>query len=474
MTSLPTHHLELQTDLRIVFFELTGGFGEKIEHSPITVVTRHSYLEFAQKGPHPYCIIIGSNDVHKAHRLVKSLRADGKASLTPIFSFKSLGEPTDRLLDGIVETVADASERAAGIIKALDELDEQSLNGSDSDTYRLLAMLYSRPDGLLEPYRHWQDRAYYGYPMVDAMFGKSAGAALLESLNEHRLIEPARLVDRLRHCPKCDGVHLNYVDVCPNCGDLDIVNQPFLHCFACGHVAPEVAFFSQEALICPNCKGRLRHIGSDYDRPLENYHCHGCGHVFIEPAISCRCMHCGAANNTEALIPRQIHAYHLTRKGRISATTGSIEDIFSLFDSMNNVNSMVFESILEWLLSLCRRHDEEQFSLIVIRLVNIMELTDQLGRYKIKEIVDEFARRVRELIRTTDLTTRTNQYTLWLLLPKTHPQGNQIVLDRILGIKTQGDVHLQLATTSYHAPSQTLKAETAKLLMARLQSEVLE
>nr|WP_309294963.1 hypothetical protein [Aeromonas caviae] len=26
-------------------------------------------------------------------------------------------------------------------------------------------------------------------------------------------------------------------------------------------------------LLCPNCFSRLRHIGSDYDRPLENYRC---------------------------------------------------------------------------------------------------------------------------------------------------------------------------------------------------------
>jgi GGDEF domain-containing protein len=226
--------------------------------------------------------------------------------------------------------------------------------------------------------------------------------------------------------------------------------------------------------MCPNCKGRLRHIGSDYDRPLENYRCQKCEHIFIEPAVSCRCMHCGTASDPEALVPKPIHAYQLTEKGRISAITGSVEDIFSLIDNLNNVNPIIFESILDWLLSLCKRHADEQFSLIVIRIVNVVEITNQLGRHKAKELIDEFARRVRELIRSTDLTTRTNQDILWLLQPKTPPKGNQIVLNRILNLQTEGETGLQLAITSHHAPSQSINAETSKLLMARLQSEVLE
>ena len=474
MTSLPTLQTNYLTGQSIVFFELTSGFDEKIQDSALHIITVQNYLEFIQKGLQPHCFIIGSNDSHMALTLIKSLRADAKLGLIPLFSFSSFGDPTDRLLDGIVQNAKEATTKAAAITEALGEIDDEYLDESNSETYRLLALLYSRPTDLLEPYRHWRNESYYRFPLIDTMFGETDGPALIEGLIDHRLVEPSRLIDRLRQCPKCNGAHLNYIDICPNCGAIDIVNQPFLHCFACGHVAPEELFFSQDALMCPNCKGRLRHIGSDYDRPLENYHCRECEHIFIEPTVSCHCMHCGGASDPDALVPKLIYAYQLTEKGRISATTGSMEDIFSLFDNLNNVNPIVFESILDWLLSLCRRHDDEHFSLIVIRMVNVMELTDQLGRHKAKELIDEFARRVRELIRSTDLTTRTNQNTLWLLLPKTPPSGNQIVLSRILDIQTEGQVGLQLSTTSYHAPSQSIEAETTKLLMARLQSEVLE
>ncbi|MBN2514165.1 MAG: diguanylate cyclase, partial [Sedimentisphaerales bacterium] len=453
---------------------LTGGFDDKIQGDSLFILKTQDYQEIKQKGIKPYCFVVGSNDGLKALTLIKNLRADPKLGLIPLFSFTSFGDPTDRLLDAIVKDVKEATEKAADIIQALKKIDVEYMEESGSDTYRMLALLYSRPVDILVPYRHWQNESYYRFPLIDAIFGGVTGSALIEGLLDRKLVETSQLIDRLRLCPKCNGAHLNYIDVCPNCGAIDIIHQPFLHCFACGHVAPEKSFFTQDALICPNCKGRLRHIGSDYDRPLENFHCRECGHIFVEPAVSCHCMHCGTASDPDALAPRPIYSYQLTEKGRISATTGSVEDIFSLFDNLNYVNPIVFESILDWLLSLCRRHTDEHFSLIAIRMVNLIELADKIGRHKTKELIDEFARRVRELIRSTDLTTRTNQNTLWLLLPKTPPSGSQIVLNRILDIQTESEIGLQITTASYHAPSQSIDAETTKLLMARLQSEVLE
>ena len=472
MISLPSLHTNNQIKNPIVFFELTDGFDKNFRDNSLFVLKMQDYQEIDKKGLQPYCFIVGSNDAHKAQTLIKNLRANNRLGLIPLFSFTSFGDPTDKLLDGIVKNVKEADEKASAINEALKKIDTEYMEESNSDTYRLLALLYSRPAALLEPYRNWQNESYYNFPLIDVMFGKTNEASLIEELSDRKLVEKSHLIDRLRLCPKCNGTHLNYIDVCPNCGAIDIVNQPFLHCFACGHVAPEETFLVQGTLMCPNCRERLRHIGSDYDRPLENYCCHECSHIFIEPGVSCHCMHCGNACDPDTLIPKPIHAYQLTEKGRISATTGSVEDIFSLFDNLNNVNPAVFESILNWLLSLCKRHDDEHFSLIVIRLVNVMELTDQLGRHKTKELIDEFAIRVRELIRSTDLTTRTNQNTLWLLLPKI--KGARTVLDRILDIQTEDDVGLQLVTTSYHATSQSIEDETTKLLMARLQSEVLE
>lgn len=461
-------------DHRVVYFALTRTFEAMVEGGAKRVVTYQNFGEYQQDGVVPDCIVIGSDDDLQASELAYDLRSHPASALKPIFLLLSGGPSAEQLCDGVIQTIDEAVDKAAAINHRIGELDQESLNGPDGAVYRMLALLYSRKGEILTPSVDWRYKTYYRFPLADALDDAHSGTSLLQSLMDRQLIAPVRLIDRLRQCPKCSNAHINYVDVCPQCAGIDIVNKPFLHCFVCGHVAPEDDYLTQGMLQCPKCSTNLRHIGSDYDRPLENFQCDECSHIFIEPAVSCRCMQCASVSTPDELTPKPIYSYQLNQKGRISAQTGLIEDVFSMFDSLNNVNAAYFESILDWLLSLCRRHSEEQFSLIVLRMKNLVELTDRLGRKKIRDMLDEFARRVRELIRSTDLTTRTNQYTLWILLPKTHDEGNHVVLGRIAEIKTVEESGLDLGMISYHAPSQMIKDETAKLLMARLQGEVME
>jgi GGDEF domain-containing protein len=460
--------------LCIVGFALAPKYRAEPLPAGCRVLNFDGYLHYIKARPEASCFVIGTDNADKGCKLLKNLRAEAATALQPIFLLNALGDPADRMSDGVVGSITEAVAQAAEITPLLRELDAQSLADPDNDTYRLLGYLYSRPKLSLEPWCHWRNRKFYAYPLVDAMLGLTGDQALLQNLVERKLISPVRLADRLRHCPKCDGTHLNYIDTCPGCGGIDIRQKPFLHCFTCGHVAPEEQYFSSGVLVCPKCAARLRHIGADYDRPLENYQCNGCDHVFIEPLVSARCMHCHTPSSPDELVPRPVHAFQLTEKGRISARTGALEDMFSLIDNLNTVTVAYFVSVLDWLLSLCRRHDEEQFSLVGIRIRNIVELTDRVGRHKVRELMDEFARRVHALIRSTDLAARMNQYTLWLLLPKTDIKGNKVVLDRIMELRSDDQTGLQLAATSYHAPSQMIPKETAKLLLARLEGMIAE
>jgi GGDEF domain-containing protein len=416
------------------------------------------------------CFLVATQDPVQALDLVRRLRAEKTAGLRPIYLAAALGDPVAALCDGVAATVAEAWDKAREAARLLAELDPAGLADGGNDVYRLLGFLYARPEAVLAPDGSWRSEKIYTYPLADALLDESEEA--VANLVQRKLLAPAQLVDRLRHCPKCDGAHLNYIDTCPNCAGIDIAQKPFLHCFTCGHVGPEERFLSQEKLVCPQCATALRHIGADYDRPLENFQCSGCGHVFIDPAVTARCLHCGQASAPDTLIARPVHAYRLTDQGRQSARTGDVEDVFSMLDSLNNVSRAYFESILDWLLALCRRHKEEQFSLVAVRIANIVALTDRIGRYQVRNLMDEFVRRVRELIRTTDLTTRTSQHTLWLLLPKTHASGQQTVRERILGLRADDPTGLRLVTAGFHAPSQMIAGEKARLLLARLEGEI--
>ena len=227
-------------------------------------------------------------------------------------------------------------------------------------------------------------------------------------------------------------------------------------------------------LNCPGCAARLRHIGTDYDRPLENYVCNGCDHTFIEPQVIARCQHCEAENKPEDLVPIQVHSLEITERGRMAVRSGSLMDVVELPDIHNSLDTSHFEFIVDWSLALCLRYPEERFSLIGIQLQNIIELTDKLGKYRVTELIDGFISRIR--IDTTDLITRTGQYNFWILLPKTDSRGCDIVFKRLTEVKTHAiqeeDITLEFDAVTFSAPGDIRANEPANLLLARLEREM--
>jgi GGDEF domain-containing protein len=171
-------------------------------------------------------------------------------------------------------------------------------------------------------------------------------------------------------------------------------------------------------------------------------------------------------------VPRQVYALRLAERGRLAARTGSLEDIYALFDNLNYTRPQFFEALVDWLLAVCRRHTEERFSLLGIRLRNVLELTDRIGRYRTAEVVDEFAARLRETVRKTDLSTRTDQRTLWILLPKTECPACTILLTRLEEIRKNSrqpeGIGLEFDVVTFSAPADMLPEESSAVLLARL------
>jgi hypothetical protein len=415
--------------------------------------------------------MVDTRDVQRAEATVQALRTDPATCLLPVFLARDLGPRLGELCDGIPSDHQDRNAHLQRVRHRMQKLaPDVERQGQD---FRLLAFLYCRPEELLAPIEDWQHRAIYTYPLAEAMAdeGRRAGA-WLKQLVERRYLEPERLVGRVRHCPACEACHHNYVDICPHCTSMAIESKPFLHCFTCGHVAPEEAFIKEGLLACPHCRARLRHIGADYDRPMDNYLCRDCGQSCVEPHVVAQCLGCGTRNEPDKLIPEDIHALRLSERGRAAARTGSLEDIYALLDNLNYVRTPYFESLVDWLHGLCRRYNEELFSLLGIRLKNIETLTDRLGRHRTAELIDAFAVRLRESIRLTDLTTRSSKRNLWILLPKTGAVGRDILKSRIVELKAHTrqaeDVALDFDIAAYTAPDDMLPDEPARLTMARI------
>lgn len=418
----------------------------------------------------PDAVIIKTGIIENDENILKEIRRNPQLCLVPVFVAKTVSSYYDFVHDGIFTTYPE-------IIKKIDKIHERVLNLNykdmmESQDYRLLAFLYSRNTDLL-PLKNPLFPKIYIFPIAELLGDPDNDVfTWISRYSERGLLAPEKLIDRIRLCQKCEWSHLNFVDICPACQSLNIFKVPFIHCFTCGHVAPQEMFLSEGIIKCPNCLTKLRHIGSDYDRPMENYYCPDCNLSFIEPQIIAHCTNCGHKNNPDSLIPRFIHSYRLTSKGKSFAKIGGTEDVFALLDNLNYVHPNYFVQLLEWLMLLYKRYPEESFGIIGINIKNAIELTSSIGKHEVSKLIDSFAGRLRQLIRTTDITTRTSEYNLLILLPKTSSAGCDVLSERIMNLKEltkqpDGSM-LEYKGITFTAQNDTLKGETAELLVARL------
>ncbi|MDR1888284.1 MAG: hypothetical protein LBQ81_02715 [Zoogloeaceae bacterium] len=300
---------------------------------------------------------------------------------------------------------------AAGELHTLDE--------------RLLYFLYARGvQAVLKPVGDRSNLRLYRYPVAELLAKDNENATqMLDDLVRRGLLEAVTLLDRTRHCRKCDSAHLHFLDVCPRCGGIDIHKSPALHCFACGHIAPEADFLSQSTLTCPKCKVGLRHIGVDYDRPLTQYACHACRHVFMEGDVVARCLDCGQTVQPSELHVREISTLALTARGRTAVRAGEIHETFVALDSGRYVEPAFFRRMLDWMLATRVRHPEFRFTLMLLEFVNAEAMVSELGGMRLYMLLNEFAHRILELLRTSDITSRTHETNLWFLLPYSSAPG---------------------------------------------------
>lgn len=418
----------------------------------------------------PQIILLDAADKQETARLVEEVRSHPQHYLKPLFADHESASTSD-LIDGPADDPDQVRAVSHDIIEAIESLGGDRPNLGPED--QLLRYLYTRPEMDLIPVPDWTLPQLYTFPVCSALMrDPSPNGPALMSLLARGFVEPVNLVDRVRLCPQCLQAQLLFVDVCPNCSDLDIAQTEFLHCFTCGHVDREERFTQEDKMMCPRCRTTLRLIGTDYDRPLENFVCGACQHQFIEPDVKARCLGCSRHWEPGALVKMNVHQLRITQRGRMAARTGSWGDIYKVMDHLNFADIGHFTQTLDWQLKLARRHSELAFGLICVRMQNVLELVDSIGRNKVSQILDTFAERVRQLVRTTDLIARSNEQLLWLLLPQTPKDGCTILLERLLELRDatrQPDGQaLDVAGLAVVVPDDLRSHESAKSLMARL------
>ncbi len=162
----------------------------------------------------------------------------------------------------------------------------------------------------------------YSYPIIDLFFPDVYSTYRYVLSEQNRgVLEAEHLISRIRVCSNCNSGHLNYVEVCPECSSIDIDSQSSLHCFTCGHVGDQQSFQRRGKLECPKCLTQLRHIGVDYDRPLENHVCNSCTSLFVEAATISQCLSCDEKIKVEELVIRKLYQLKLGEVGEYVSTS---------------------------------------------------------------------------------------------------------------------------------------------------------
>ncbi|MGM0451125.1 MAG: diguanylate cyclase domain-containing protein, partial [Pseudomonadota bacterium] len=342
----------------------------------------------------------------------------------------------------------------------------------------VLAWLWTRPEDTLHPQRHPHHPQFYYYPLLSAFADDEPVNEMiwLQLMAEQGWLESGELTDRIRLCAHCGSARLNYVDVCPDCHTLEISREPSLHCFTCGHVAPQEQFLKQGLMLCPNCLSRLRHIGSDYDRPLENYRCRACQSFFVDAEVEARCLDCDTHHTPDELRIREIRQYRLSEQGRLRCRQGFSGEAQaeSHFGRLNLISPGAFTNLLNWQIQQSRRYGAgATASVLLLRFGN---LSEALSQTRGAALLDSLIDRIRETIRETDRCARTQEELLWVILPHTGLEGMDRLRERLAELNRQFHEHdsvvIDLKTQGFTLPDGLLPQEDAELLMARLSGEV--
>ncbi|GAB3542534.1 hypothetical protein GCM10027343_14650 [Noviherbaspirillum agri] len=294
--------------------------------------------------------------------------------------------------------------------------------GSLIPAEKLLLYLYVRGDHELIPQYTPQAKSLYVYPIAQYLGANEETSEWIDRLVRNRLLSPARLVNRIRLCKECGSGHVSFVDVCPSCSSIDVKHTPSLHCFTCGHSSRKGDFELEGALVCPKCQARLRHIGVDYDLPTAQYACRKCNSFAMEPRIVAHCLDCEAKVDPDQLDVQEVYTLTLNSRGMEALRQGQFHESFSITDDGNHVIPAYFRHLLDWSSRTQQRYETVNFGVMVVEFTNIPELLSALGTAKVHSLINEYASRMRQMLRESDITCIDSSERLWLLLPFSHPE----------------------------------------------------
>jgi len=419
------------------------------------LVTHFSDVQALINDPVDFDIVIIDQNAELTGLFLRLLRINVRYRFTLIYACNQSNALNVSLSDGAPpESLKSMNDAWSAMNQRLSAFNRG--NQPESLETRILAYLWMREGAALLPVANAKLNQHYHYPLLETMMGreKSHAFAWLSLMESKSLLEPIGLIDRIRMCKGCGSSHLNFVDVCPECNCLDIKRQPAIHCFTCGHINHQNKFLKGGVMNCPKCLTRLRHIGSDYDRPMENYSCNGCQAFFVDAKVEARCLECSERHAPSELRMQLIQNYQLTEKGRMLCRNGLNfeKGLDEQFERGNFVALDHFDNLLGWQMQMVKRYPEFCFTLLGVHMHNLNTVMGALGVTKGNAFAENLVERISANLRETDRASRSQDDHLWVLLPHTDAKGASKVEPRLQEIQ-------KLLSSA----SQTLKMSVASV-----------
>ncbi|WP_207905750.1 hypothetical protein [Aestuariirhabdus litorea] len=332
----------------------------------------------------------------------------------------------------------------------------------------LLGWLWLDSGRSLIPVKDGSDASLYVYPLLESIHPdlESPYRYLMSELNRE-LLGTEQLVDRIRVCGGCQGGHLNYLDVCPFCHELDIESSQSLHCFTCGYVGEQGEFLRSGRLECPKCLTPLRHIGVDYDRPIETHRCNSCNQKFAQADTRVSCFSCGQKNEIHDLIVRKIHQYKIGYQGGHSIRYGHRLTTPELM-LKGKVDAAFFNSLLVWSNKLARR-TKQQHLLMGLYLPGLADYGKLYGEARMFALTEQIAYRLNGLFRETDVCCQVRNELLLVLMPYAARESLPVLqskIETLAAMIEEDDFRLQVF--AWGLPDDTLADDAANWIQSRL------
>lgn len=456
--------------MTIALVTLDLGF-EPFPNTQLTGALPFKSMDEALQSSYLDGIVLGARTTQHFAEGVHAILNHPEHYLIPVFSAHDHGALVSTLSEGYTPDWAIIQKRTLQISQLRNVL--QHLPKEVDFEERLLRWLYVRPEYEISPLVRPGSAQFYVYPLLTMIHPEPDKInSWINSLKARRLIEEKGLIDRIRLCGECGKAHLNYIDRCPNCQSINIAQHDFLHCFACGYVAPENEFLEGHHLNCPKCRAQMRHIGADYDRPLENLQCKSCSNVFSDAEVVSRCMDCGRIAPPESLEVTRITKYAMTEEGRLIVRNGTLKDVYAIFDEERFATRKHFELSLNWVRDMFRRYNTPHFTMVHFSVENVGELVDTIGRAGTVVLLEEFSKRLRTIMRETDIPVRLEEHRIIILMPNTNKEKAQLAIKRLAemsgGAKVLQEAQLQISFGILAIPEDSDARESAPVLIAQL------